>query len=109
MQGRQRASHSGAAREAHAEAAAERCLGMALRALGLEGRELRELARGAPEKAARGWWLRQNGIVSLAWVADRLAMGHPSRVSQAVTRMRLRPGRRLRQRQRVLCRLSNER
>jgi hypothetical protein len=31
----------------------------------------------------------------LGWVAERLGMGHESRVSQAVARMTKRPGRRL--------------
>jgi hypothetical protein len=41
------------------------------------------------------WWLRERTTVSLRWVSQRLGMGHYSRVSQAVSRMRRRPGRKL--------------
>jgi len=108
VRGRQRGSHSGPARAAHDQAAAERSLAAGMRALGLKARDLGQLPRGAPEKAALAWWLRQKTTVPLAWVADRLEMGHPSRVSQAVGRIRTRPGRRLRQFQRILCQLEDK-
>ena len=42
-------------------------------------------------------WLRERATVSLRWVAERLGMGHYTRVTQAVSRLKHRPGRRLRQ------------
>ena len=42
-------------------------------------------------------WLREQTTVSLRWVAERLGMGHYTRVTQAVSRLKHRPGRRLRQ------------
>jgi putative transposase len=101
--GRQRASHGGGARQAHDQQAAESCLRLGLRAVGLDRRRLGELPKGAPEKAALAWWLRQRTTVGLSWVAGRLGMGHASRVSQAVARMRSRPGRRLKQLQKRLA------
>ena len=34
------------------------------------------------------WWLRQHTTVRLGWIAEQLGMGHASRVSQAVARVR---------------------
>ena len=48
-------------------------------------------------------WLREQSTVSLRWVAERLGMGHYTRVTQAVSRLKHRPGRRLRQ---MKCRLE---
>ena len=51
-----------------------------------------------------------HGAVGLSWIAGRLEMGHESRVSQAVLRMRRRPGRRLKRCQRLLNEMGrNER
>jgi len=93
--GRKRESHSGQARRAHDAAAAERWLGQGLKALGLARAELRKLPRNAPEKVALAWWLRGRTTVSLQWVAGRLEMGHYTRVTQAVSRMTRKPGRKL--------------
>jgi hypothetical protein len=40
-------------------------------------------------------WVRQRTTVSSRWVSERLAMGHYSQVSRAVSRTRRRPGRKL--------------
>ena len=105
-EGRQRASHSGPARVAHDQAAGERLLRSGMRAIGLQDSELGKRRKGVPEKAALAWWLRQRTTVRLAWIAERLEMGHASRVSQAVARMRKRPSRRLKQLQRTLKRVE---
>jgi hypothetical protein len=94
-QGQQRASHSGAAREAHDAAAAERLLGQGLAALQLTAAGLAQLPKGAPEKAALAWWLRGRTTVSLRWVSERLGMGHYTRVTQAVGRANRKPARKL--------------
>ena len=58
---------------------------------------LAERPKGAPEKVVLAGWLRERTTVSLRWVAERLGMGHYTRVTQAVSRLKHRPGRRLRQ------------
>lgn len=93
--GRRRQSHSGAAVEAHDAAAAERLLAKGLAALGLSARDLAALPKVAPEKVALAWWLRERTTISLLWVTERLSMGHYTRVTQAVSRMNRKPGKRL--------------
>jgi hypothetical protein len=41
------------------------------------------------------WWLRERTTVSLHCIGQRLAMGHYTRVTQAVSRMKRQPGRKL--------------
>jgi putative transposase len=96
VQGRQRESHSGGAREAHDAAPAERLMKKGMTALGLTPVRLEQLPGTAPEKVALAWWLRRRTTVSLAWVSDRLRMGHYTQVTQAVSRMNRKPGRALR-------------
>ena len=57
---------------------------------------------------APAWWLRQRTTVSLRWVSERLGMGHYTRVTKAVSRMRSRPGRKLARLQRKLLRMNGE-
>ena len=66
--GWRRESHAGLAREAHDTAAAEKFLQAGAKALGLKSTELARLPKGAPEKVALAWWLRQRTTVSLRWV-----------------------------------------
>lgn len=108
VEGRQRQSHSGGAREAHDEASAERLTRQGLKVLGLTEAELRHLPKGAPEKVALAWWLRRRTTVSLAWVSERLQMGQYTRVSQAVSRMSRKPGRKLQSLQKKLMGLETE-
>jgi len=106
VSGRRRESHSGAAKAAHDEGAAERQLRRGLAALGLTEKRLGALPLNAPEKTVLAGWLRQKTTVSLRWVSARLRMGHYTRVTQAVSRMRHRPGRRLRAMAAKLARLE---
>jgi hypothetical protein len=55
IEGRRRESHSGQAKAAHDEAAAERALGQALGALGLSGADLEQMPKSAPEKLVLAW------------------------------------------------------
>ena len=91
--GRRRESHQRAAREQHDAAAAERLLGAGMKALELTEPRLTRLPKGAPEKVALAWWLRGRTTVTLRWVGERLGMGHYTRVTQAVSRMNRKPGR----------------
>src|SRR5437879_4609907 len=95
VEGRKKESHSGAARAAHDEAEARRLLQVGLKSLKLDEADLRMLPKSAPEKVALAWWLRSRTTVPLRWVAERLQMGHYTRVTQAVSRMNRRPGRKL--------------
>src|SRR6266498_5961570 len=63
--GRRRESHSGEAKSAHDEAAAERELERAFRVLGLKAESEAGLSASAPVKAALAWWLRRRTTVSL--------------------------------------------
>jgi hypothetical protein len=93
--GKKRESHSGGAQQAHGETAAGTLLAEGLAALGLSRSNLEELPKGAPEKTVLAWWLRDRTTVSLRWVGQMLAMGHYTRVTQAVSRMSRHPGRKL--------------
>jgi hypothetical protein len=95
MAGRKRESFSGAAKESHDQAAAERALPRGLAVLGLSEEGLGQLPKGAADKVVLAWWVRQRTTVPLRWVAERLAMRHYSRASQAVNRMQRRPGAKL--------------
>jgi len=95
--GRRGESHSGGAKRAHGELAAREWLIQGLEVLGIGPADLARLPKGAPEKTALAWWLRRQTTVSLRWVAQELAMGQYTRVSQAVSRMNQQPSRRLRQ------------
>ena len=105
--GRRRESHSGEAKRAHDEAAAERELERAIRVLGLKEESVAELSASAPVKVVLAWWLRRRTTVSLRWVSDRLRMGHYTRVTQAISRAERRPGRKLNQFKCKLVRLGN--
>ena len=106
--GRQRESQSGPGKAAHDEAAAERALALALGALGLSRAELEQMPKSAPEKLVLAWWLRQRTTAPLRWVSERLAMGHFTRVSQAISQVKRRPGRRHEQIQRRLSRAARK-
>ena len=90
--GKQRESHSGGARRAHGEAAAQKLLAVGLGCLGIGATDLKTLPKSAPEKTVLAWWLRERTTVSLRWVSQELGMGHYTRVTQAVSRMKRKPG-----------------
>jgi putative transposase len=104
--GLRRESHSGAAKVAHDEAAAETELGRAMQALRCTPEQLSKMPKMTPEKAALAWWLRRRTTASLRWVTERLEMGHYSRVTQAVYRTEHLPGRKLGPLKRRLQRLA---
>ena len=56
-------------------------------AIGLSEAALAGLSRGAAPKVVLAWWLRQPTAVPLRRVSECLAMGHYTRVTQAVSRM----------------------
>jgi hypothetical protein len=91
--GKRRESHSGGAKRAHGETAAQALLAGGLEALGLDAGDLSKLPKSAPEKVVLAGWLRERTTVSLRWVSDALDMGHYTRVTQAVSRLRRKPSR----------------
>jgi REP element-mobilizing transposase RayT len=107
MEGRRRESHSGEAKAAHDEAAGERDLKRGLAVFGLSEAAMRELPRSAPEKRVLAWWLRQRTTVSLRWLSARLAMGHFTRVSQAINMVKRHPDRKLERLRRKLIQLES--
>ena len=95
MEGLRRESHSGQARRMHDLTGAAKLLPEAMKALRLTEAKLQSLGPGTLEKAVLSWWLRRNTAVPLRRVAERLPMGHYTRVSQAVSRVSPGKGRKL--------------
>lgn len=83
----QRDSLDGEAIRTHDEAAANGLLKNALRRLKITEGKLQALPKGAPAKLVFAWWLRKQTTVSRTWIAERLQMGHPTRVTTAVRAM----------------------
>jgi REP element-mobilizing transposase RayT len=108
MAGRRRESHSGGAKNAHDDRAAELRLADGLRALGVEASKLEDLPKAAPEKIVLAWWLRERTAVTIRWVSEQLKMGHFTRVTQAVCRMKERPGWKLERLRKKLTHLDKQ-
>jgi hypothetical protein len=78
------ASVSGQAVRAWTEQEAEQWVQKALRVLGLDTAKLEALPKGAEAKLVMAWWLRGHTTTSRSWIAQRLRMGHETRVTLAV-------------------------
>lgn len=107
-EGRRRESHSGPARRAHDEAAAELNLNQGMRVLGLTDESLQALPKGSPEKTVLAWWIREHTTVPVRWVSERLRMGHYTRVTQAISRLARRPTRKHKNLRRMLTDLTKQ-
>jgi len=81
-------SQAGDAKRDHGISGAQRWLDKAIKQLEVTERELTDLPKGDPAKQALAWGLRTGFRVSNKWVALRLHMGDPSRVSAAVAEVR---------------------
>jgi len=77
-----------------------------LAALALSRSDPEGLPKGASEKAAQAWWLRERTMVSLRWIGQTLAMGHDTRMTQAMSRMKRQPGRKLEKLKRCLLQIE---
>jgi hypothetical protein len=108
MQGRQPESQGGEAKAAHDEAAAAAALAQALEVLGLREAELEPMPKSAPEQVVLAWWLRQRTTVPLRWLSEHLGMGHFTRVSQAISQVKRRPGRDHEKLKRLLSRMGRQ-
>ena len=78
------ASVSGQAVRAWTEQEAEQWVQKALRVLGLDAAKLEDLPKGAEAKLVMAWRLRGRTTTSRRWIAQRLSMGHETRVTLAV-------------------------
>jgi hypothetical protein len=72
----------GAVRRSHGEDEAARLLQEGLAALGLTADDLPALPKGDPRKVALASMIRERTIVSNAWIALNLHLGHVSRASR---------------------------
>lgn len=84
MGGHAPGSYSGSAAKAHNQAVAEELLASGLKALGMTRSDLGDLKKLDGRKRVLAWWVRGQTMVSNAWVADVLHMGHPGNVSRAL-------------------------
>ena len=81
----------GMQRLAHDERAAENLLQSALGALGLTEDVLRALKSTCVEKQAVAWLMKKRTTVTVVWIAQRLAMGHRTNASRAISRFSRQP------------------
>lgn len=72
----------GAVRQSHGEKRAEELLQQGLKRLGLSSERLAELRKNDRRKIALGRVIRRETAVSNRWIAERLNLGHVSRVSR---------------------------
>lgn len=80
-----RDSLGGDAIRTHDEAGAGRLLKEGMDRLKVSGSQLQvQTNKGSPEKLVLAWWIRKQTTISRHWIAERLHMGHPSRVTAAV-------------------------
>lgn len=91
---RRKGNVTGGAARAHDEAEAERIVLVAIDELIIPGKHGALAGRGGyrDEKALSSWLLRKQTSVSRNWMAERLAMGHPTSVSRAAARVRTEAG-----------------
>ncbi len=92
LEGRPADSVGGEAVRALGEADGERWVGSAVEGLGLAEESLERLPKGAREKLGMAWWLRGHTTLSYQWIAQRLQMGHETRVRLAVREVLRRKG-----------------
>ena len=111
---RRKGSIAGEAARSHDEAEAERIVELAATELGLPSGKRDLEGRGVyrDEKALISWLVRKRTSASNSWVAERLAMGHPTSVSRASGRVRREPslarrGRRLEEAVAVVLRITD--
>lgn len=67
----------------HDQSRAEELLTAGLKLLKLRRSELGTLPKGQREKQVLAWWLYGKTTVKRRWLAEQLAMGYETRVSQA--------------------------
>lgn len=68
----------------HDQSRAEELFASGLHLLRLQAEDLPRLPKGQKQKMILAWWLYGRTTVSRRWLAQRLAMGYETRISQAV-------------------------
>lgn len=86
--GRKRASYGGAGLRSHDEKEAARLLAAGLKRLGLTAKTVCSLQQSDAKKQALAWLIKSRTVVRDEWLVTRLAMGHRSNISRAVSAFR---------------------
>jgi len=84
LKGRRRESLEGEEVRANRVQETEELLADALARLGWEPDKVVEGPKGSEQKQVLAWWLRTRSVASRRWIAERLQMGHETRVTWAV-------------------------
>jgi REP element-mobilizing transposase RayT len=84
---------TGEQRRDHGEAEAERLLRRGLTVLGFSLEDVMMWPSVDVRKQSLAWLLKTRTTVGMAWIADRLCLGHRSNASRAVSRFRTSQGR----------------
>lgn len=87
LKGRRRESQGGPEVRERRGRDAEEELRRALKNLGWEEEGVLGGAKGSEHKQVLAWWLRKRTVVGREWIAQRLGMGHPTRVTWATDRV----------------------
>jgi REP element-mobilizing transposase RayT len=85
LSGKGRVLHSGRGSQSHDQSRAEEMLVAGLDLLKLRREDLPNLPKGQTEKQVLAWWLYGQTTAKRRWIAEQLAMGYETRVSQAVS------------------------
>ena len=88
LRGKRRESLDGEGARALRGQEAEGQLQGALKALGWNEADVVAGAKRSTRKQVMAWWLRSRTVVGRRWIAERLRMGHDSRVAWAVGAVR---------------------
>ena len=88
LRGKRRDSLDGEGVRARRGREADGQLQRALKALGWSEGEVVAGRKGTARKQLLAWWLRSRTVVGRRWIAERLGMGHDSRVTWAVDAVR---------------------
>jgi len=95
VEGKQRASYSGAGIREHDECRAERLIRKGMRTLKIDEDDLDRLPKGHELKCLLAWLAHTHTMVSHGWLSKRLQMGYPTTVSTYIKSVRLAPAGRL--------------
>lgn len=106
---RKATSVSGEAVQARTEHDAERWVKHTLEGLGVDAAELEVLPKGAELKLVLAWCLRSQTTMSRRWIAERLKMGHETRVTTAVRTVGEANGGKLRRLRERVARIGRDR
>ena len=95
LRGKRKESLAGDGVQAGRVREAEDELASALKILGWDLERVAKSPKGPPRKQVLAWWLRRRTVVGRRWLAERLNMGHETRVTWAVRGVTRSPARQL--------------